>query len=77
MVDEAIASADNVLGSLRTQRGSLKSAHRKALDVATSLGVSASIMGLISRRTTTDKILVYGGMLLIVLFVFMIWWLLT
>jgi Golgi SNAP receptor complex protein 2 len=67
MLDEFTAVAGSVLGSLRTQRGVLKSAHRKILNVASTLGLSNSVMRIIERRTTADKILVYGGMVLITL----------
>lgn len=62
------------MGSLKTQRSTLKSAHRKVLDVASSLGLSANLMRLIERRTTADKILVYGGMVLVTLLVALIYW---
>lgn len=62
------------MGSLKTQRSTLKSAHRKVLDVASSLGLSSNLMRLIERRTTADKILVYGGMVLVTLLVALIYW---
>lgn len=76
MVDEYTSLADNVLGSLRGQRGVLKSAHKKVLDVATRLGVSTNIMRLIERRTMADKAIVYGGMVLVTLIlIFLLGWL--
>ncbi|RYE83652.1 MAG: hypothetical protein EOO65_03580 [Methanosarcinales archaeon] len=74
MLDEFTSVADNVLGALRNQRGVLKGAHRKVLDVATRLGVSSSLMRIIERRTVADAVLVYGGMLLILLLIFFAWW---
>lgn len=40
--------------------------------MATSLGLSTSIIRVIQRRTTADRILVYTGMVLILL---LMWWL--
>ena len=49
-----------VLTSSASQR-----AHMKALQMANTLGLSNSLMRVIQRRTSGDKILVYGGMVLI------------
>lgn len=74
MVDEFNDLAGQVLGALRGQRGVLKGAHRKVLDVATTLGMSNSLMRMIERRSTGDKILVYGGMLVIVSMIVLVWY---
>lgn len=74
MVDEFTSLADQVLGALKDQRGTLKSAHRKVLDVATSLGMSNSLMRMIERRTLGDRILVYGGMFLILCLLAVVWY---
>jgi Golgi SNAP receptor complex protein 2 len=74
MIDEFTSVADNVLSSLRSQRGVLKGAHRKALDVAASLGLSSTMMRVIERRTTADKILVYGGMVAVTMLLLGLWW---
>lgn len=74
MVDEFTDLAGSVLGSLRQQRGVMKSAHRKVLDVASTLGMSNTLMRMIERRTVGDKILVYGGVLLIAALIVLIWY---
>jgi|TARA_B110001469_G_C9494076_1_gene247069 Golgi SNAP receptor complex protein 2 len=53
-----------VLGSLGEQRSSLKGVQRKVLDIASTLGVSNSVLRAIESRQFWDKMLVYGGMLL-------------
>jgi golgi SNAP receptor complex member 2 len=75
MLDEISSAAENVMGSLKTQRGVLKGVHRKVLDVGMRLGVSSSVMKLIERRTTGDKVIVYGGMtvLLLLLWIVVSW----
>lgn len=40
----------------------LQSAHRKVLDTLNSIGLSDSLLRVIDRRQTFDKLLVYGGM---------------
>lgn len=46
-------------------------AHRRALEIANTLGLSNSLMRVIQRRTTGDKILVYCGMLIIMFLLYM------
>jgi golgi SNAP receptor complex member 2 len=77
LIDEYTSLASNVLSSIKSQRGTLKSAHKKALDVATSLGLSSTLMRMIERRTTSDKILVYGGMIFLLLLTVIMWWFLV
>ena len=40
----------------------MQSAHRKMLDTLNSVGLSDSLLRVIDRRQTFDKLLVYGGM---------------
>ena len=56
-------NATAVLDQLGQQRGALKGVHKRVLDLATTLGVSNSVMKMIERRQFLDKLLVYGGML--------------
>jgi Golgi SNAP receptor complex protein 2 len=74
MLDEVAGAASNVMGALREQRGVLKGAHRRVLDVAASLGVSNSLMKIIERRTVGDRVLVYGGSAFILLLLVAVWW---
>ena len=66
-LDGVAAAAAGVLGALREQRGTLKGAHKRVLDIASSLGVSNSLARIIERRSAGDRILVYGGSALILL----------
>ena len=63
-IDHLTGNAIAVLGSLGEQRSSLKGVQRKVLDIASTLGVSNSVMRAIESRQFWDKMLVYGGMLL-------------
>ena len=75
MVDELAAFGETVLASLREQRGVLKGAHRRVLDVGATLGLSSTLMRVIERRTAGDRILVYGGMACVLLLLGIAIWL--
>ena len=77
LLDEYTAMAGSVISSLKAQRSTLKSAHKRALDIVTSLGLSSSLMRVIERRTTADKILVYGGMLCVLVLVAVVYWMMA
>ena len=74
MLDEVSAAADSVLGALKDQRGVLKGAHKRVLDIAATLGMSNSLMKIIERRTVGDRVLVYGGSAFILLLLLAVWW---
>lgn len=62
-MDDLLGSGSSLLGNLRDQRGTLKGAHRKIMDVANSLGLSNTVMRLIEKRAHQDKYILFGGML--------------
>jgi golgi SNAP receptor complex member 2 len=74
MMSELSELADNVLSNLKSQRSTLKNAHKRVLDIANTLGISNSIIKIIERRTVGDKILVYGGFFFILLLIFTLWY---
>jgi len=49
-----------VLEGLRSQKTTLKNAHRRLLDVTNMLSFSNTVMRMIERRSTKDKYLFYG-----------------
>ncbi|KAL6064289.1 Golgi SNAP receptor complex member 2 [Balamuthia mandrillaris] len=65
---------ESILHNLGTQNDLLKNAHRKILDMANTLNLSRSIMRVIERRQFMDQLLVYGGMVFVVLFLFVLWY---
>ncbi|CAN7989405.1 unnamed protein product [Ixodes hexagonus] len=71
-MDELIGSGSNILTNLREQRTTLKGAHRKILDVANTLGMSNTVMRLIERRTYQDKFILFGGMLVTCVVMFLV-----
>lgn len=72
-MDELLHSGTNILSNLRDQRGTLKGAQRKVLDLMTTLGLSNTVMRLIDRRTHQDKFILFGGMLLTCIIMFIVW----
>jgi hypothetical protein len=74
LVDELAAMGSASLEGLQRQRGFLKSAQRRLLDVATSLGLSASLLRLIERRERWNSALVYALSLLTVAIVLALYW---
>lgn len=76
-IDELLASGSNIIGSLRDQRGMLTGVKRRMGELANTLGLSSSIMGLIEKRIYSDKIILFGGMLIftvcILLFMYYLW----
>lgn len=71
-VDELLMSGSNVLNNLKDQRGTLKGAHKRILDIANTLGMSNTVMRLIEKRTYQDKFILFGGMFLTCVIMFLI-----
>lgn len=61
-VDEMLHTGANTLESLRSQRLTLKGAHRRIVDMANTLGLSTHTMRLIEKRAAQDKYILLGGM---------------
>jgi Golgi SNAP receptor complex protein 2 len=72
-MDDLIGSGTAILTSLREQRSSLKGVHRKLLDLANTLGLSNSVIRMIERRAYEDKFVLWGGMLVTTVILFLIW----
>ena len=73
MMDEMATMSRSILSSLSDQRSRFKGAHRKLLDVANTLGLSNFIIRAIERRESVDKLIVYGGMLFVLGFIWLLW----
>jgi len=72
-MDELLHSGSNILSNLRDQRSTLKGVQRKMLDLMTTLGLSNTVLRFIDRRTHQDKFILFGGMLLTCVIMFLIW----
>jgi len=59
-LDEVWENGYAILEGLRSQKSTLKNAHRRLLDVTNMLSLSNTVMRMIERRSTKDKYLFYG-----------------
>ncbi|KAI8099639.1 uncharacterized protein BX664DRAFT_321792 [Halteromyces radiatus] len=69
-LDDFITQAQTLLENLTDQHGILKKAQRKLLDTANILGLSQNVIRYIERRTTQDKWIFFGGLIITV---FILW----
>ena len=72
-MDDILSTGSGILSSLRTQRVTLKGAHKKMLDVANTLGLSNTVIRLIDRRAYQDRYILFGGMVVTVIIMLLIW----
>ncbi|KAK7854177.1 membrin-11 [Quercus suber] len=70
MLEEASLTGEAILSAMS---GSRNNAHRKALDVLNTVGLSNSVLRLIERRHRVDNWIKYAGMILTLAIVFIIW----
>ncbi|KAJ1920517.1 hypothetical protein IWQ60_006975 [Tieghemiomyces parasiticus] len=68
-IDGFLDSAHAALTNLREQRGWLKNSRRRLLDTANTLGLSRSVIHYIERRTSQDKWLFWGGVVVTLAFI--------
>ncbi|CAF1009728.1 unnamed protein product [Adineta steineri] len=75
LVDNYLDQARATLDSMRTQGLNLKNIHKKMISMANLLGLSSTVIHSIERRTASDWWILFGGMLvtLIVMFVLYKW----
>eukprot|EP01134_Creolimax_fragrantissima_P002534 CFRG2534T1 len=66
-LDELLGAGSNILSDLVLQKRTLKGAQRRVLDIASTLGLSQSVMRLIDRRQDVDKLILVGGIIVTLL----------
>ncbi|XP_053389703.1 Golgi SNAP receptor complex member 2-like, partial [Mercenaria mercenaria] len=76
-MDNLLGHGSSLLTNLKEQRYTLKNAHKKILDIANTLGLSNTVMRFIERRTTQDKYILYTGMIVTCIIMFLAWKYLT
>lgn len=76
-MDNLLGYGSSILTNLKDQRFTLKNAHKKILDIANTLGLSNTVMRFIERRTTQDKYILYTGMIVTCIIMFLAWKYLT
>lgn len=70
-VDDMLMTGSSVLESLRSQREKLKGAHKIIIDMGNTLGLSNHTMKLIEKRISEDKYVIYIGMAVTLLIIFL------
>lgn len=71
-VDDMLMTGNGVLDSLRSQRDTLKGAHKRILDIGNTLGLSNHTMKLIEKRISEDKYVLFGGMAVTLLVIILV-----
>jgi len=76
-MDNLIGHGSSLLTNLKEQRLTLKGARKKILDIANTLGLSNTVMRFIERRTIQDRYILYAGMFVTCVIMFLAWKYLT
>jgi len=72
-IDEIIGQGSALLETLQQDSATLKKVKTGMLNILNTLGLSGTVMRLIDKRTTQDKFLLYGLMLVSVLIMYGAW----
>jgi len=62
-LDGILSTGGSALDHLRHQRSSMKDVQRKLLDFANTLGLSTTVMKLIEKRGSQDRLILIGGII--------------
>lgn len=71
-LDEYISRGQAVLGDLGDQREILKNTQRKLYNIGTTLGISGDTIRMVERRAKQDKWIFWGGVVVFVVFVYLV-----
>ncbi len=71
-LDEYIARGQAVLGDLGSQRDMLKNTQKKLYSVGNTLGISGDTIRMIERRARQDKWIFWGGVVVFILFCWLV-----
>ena len=74
LADSLIESSREVLLRLQQQRELISGIRNRLIDLGSAIGMSDQIMRTIERRMTQDKWIVYGGMVGILLLIFVLYY---
>ncbi|XP_050724001.1 Golgi SNAP receptor complex member 2-like [Eriocheir sinensis] len=66
-MDEMLGAGRSILEGIQDQGMTLKGARKKVLDLANTLGLSNTVMRMIERRSTQDKYILFAGMVIVLL----------
>lgn len=71
-LDDYISRGQDVLGNLGDQREMLKNTQRKLYNIGTTLGISGDTIRMVERRAKQDKWIFWGGVVVFVVFVYLV-----
>ncbi|CAL7943077.1 unnamed protein product [Xylocopa violacea] len=71
-MDDLLQNGGSILDSLRSQRLTLKGAHKRLIDIGNTLGLSNTTMRLIENRARQDGFILVGGMLFTLLVIVLV-----
>ncbi|KAJ8669344.1 hypothetical protein QAD02_000603 [Eretmocerus hayati] len=71
-VDDMIQHGSGILENLRSQRYTIKGAHKRLVDIGNTLGLSNTTMRLIEQRAKCDGFILVGGMLITCLVIILV-----
>lgn len=71
-VDDLLQQGSGILDNLKSQRYTLKGAHKRLIDVGNTLGLSNTTMRLIEQRVRSDGFILIGGIIFTCLIVVLI-----
>ena len=66
-----IAHGEDTLSNMKEQNSSLKLIKTKMLNISNSLGLSTTLIKMIERRNQSDKVVLYGGMIITLIIMFL------
>jgi Golgi SNAP receptor complex protein 2 len=72
-MDEMLDQGSGLMTSIRSQRESLNSIRSKNLDIKNVLTMSQTVMRLIHKRISGDKLILFGGMIAFTVFMVLVW----
>jgi len=73
VIDEIASQGRQIIRSITSQNRVLKGARRRMLDVASSIGLSSSLLTVAGRRHATDRWLVYSCMVITIIVFILLW----
>jgi Golgi SNAP receptor complex protein 2 len=71
-VDDMLQHGAGILENLRSQRYTLKGAHKRLIDIGNALGLSNTTMRLIEQRARTDGLILIGGIVFTLLIIILV-----
>lgn len=77
MLDDAIQMSKDIIVDMKHQNAMLKATQKTMRNIGNTLGLSKSLIRVITRREFVDKLLVFGGMALTMFALFMLWYYFT